>query len=110
MARPHLTSRRDPPSHAESGFNPTIPPFSPISLNPLPRRYAPTCCRNIAANLGRSPSRGRSSLRERFHALGQDLATVDDDGLPGNIGSFLRGEKQCCVADVLDGSELLQRD
>ena len=34
MARPRLTSRQDSPSHAESGFGPTLPPSAPICFRP----------------------------------------------------------------------------
>ena len=50
------------------------------------------------------------SLSEGVQAFRENLATVDDDRLAGDVAGLFRREEQGGIADILDRPELLQRN
>ncbi len=95
-------------SHSETELAQSMGVAYTQSTLPLVRALSVPFRRSAPAEI-RLP-RKRLGLRERVHALGDNLAAIDDDRLAGDVGGFLRGEEQGGMADILDRPELLQRN
>ena len=46
-----------------------------------------------------------SQLFQGHVGFGEDLSSIDHDGLTGNKGCFIAGQKQCGIGDIFDRSQ-----